>query len=387
MAGAIGGIPEQIFALAVGAALLVPLSNLSIDWTKTQQEIAAAQQTLAVRKAATDYIKANWTTVYAWAASPQRITTSTLISAGYLPAGFSSTNSFGQTHNVVVRRSGTNLLEAVVVSTGGVAVASGRIAAAALRGGSDVGYVPYDNDPRPCSGCARGSGGSWEVSLSSYGSTGVSAQPGHFAGLLYFNGGDVLTDYLYRYPVPGLADANTMHADIDMGGNSIGNAKNITAIANIAAGGTVTGTSGVLPDLVVTAGSSCATPGLLGRETDGKLMMCENGLWTVASGSFGGLYQIFMPAACVSIENTDCYGMSSFVKCVNGNPNTGGCSCPSGTLPSLINNATDGLVVQCTSGSSRVTAIPAGAGTSGEGGGTGGGGGAGGDGGGGGGGT
>ncbi|GEM_PF-2097591 len=360
MAGAIGGIPEQLFALLIGAVLLVPLSNLTIDWVKTQQEIVAAQQTIAVRRAAADYIQANWSTVYAWAAAPQRIPSTTLVSTGYLPSGFSSTNAFGQAYNVVVRQVGTNLLEAVVVTTGGTAVEMGRIAASALRGGADIGYIPYSSDPNPCTvaSCARGTRGGWEVSLTPYASTGVSAQEGHFAGLLHFNGGEILADYLYRYEIPGMADANRMHVNLSMGGYDITDARHITATGNVAAGGTVTGTSGVLPDLVVTAGSSCGTAGLLGRESDGGLMVCENGIWTSAAGRFGGEYTITKSMICPALGITAVETCSEET-CVAANPFTGSCSCPSGTSGSVVVPLASGWpwtgTVQCTNGSHPVT--------------------------------
>ncbi|MFC6047444.1 shufflon system plasmid conjugative transfer pilus tip adhesin PilV, partial [Methylobacterium hispanicum] len=51
---------------------------------------------------------------------------------------------------------------------------------------------------------------------------------GHVAATLGFDGTSILADFLYRFAVPGMPEANRMHTSIDMLANDINNLKRIT---------------------------------------------------------------------------------------------------------------------------------------------------------------
>ena len=96
----------------LGYMIAIALSLLSVgqfyQWQASGmtnvQTAAAASQQVIYNKAAAQYVQDNGTSIAAIATPtvPVTITTAMLISSGYLPNGFSTTNVFGQTWQLQV---------------------------------------------------------------------------------------------------------------------------------------------------------------------------------------------------------------------------------------------------------------------------------------------
>lgn len=173
------------------------------------------------------YLKDNYAVVLASAGptTPVQVTVAMLQNTNYLPAGFSSTNNFGQTLIGLARKPNPNQLEAIVITTGGQAIPELGIRAIAEHLGGPGGFIS-----KLKTGVIEGVRGGWQVALSNYG---VNPGAGHTATALFLMGGELANDYLYRNAVPGHPEYNRMNTHLDVGGNNINNAGAITASGNI----------------------------------------------------------------------------------------------------------------------------------------------------------
>ncbi len=112
---------DAMFGLIV-LSIMLSLAGWWMFSLGNQQDyrIAAEHQRTAA-DAFAKYLKDNYSVVLnnAGPTTPVQVTVDMMQNAKYLPAGFSSTNSFGQTIVGLARRLNANQLEAVVVTTGG----------------------------------------------------------------------------------------------------------------------------------------------------------------------------------------------------------------------------------------------------------------------------
>ena len=256
----------------------------------------SADQARIITDASARYIKDNYSTVLAIAGvtAPASITVPMLISTGYLGSGFSSTNPYGQTYQVLARKPVANQLETMVITTGGMAIPEMSIRRIAQLIGAKGGYVSKTSPT-----ILQGSLGGWQTALSNFS---ISPGAGHYAASLFFQNGQVVNDYLYRNAVPGHPELNTMNAGIDMNGNIINNANTVNAgnlngtnvngttmTATTLTAPTINGTNAVITgrmtasELVISGsnaeGAGCSPNGRLSASATGAILSCMSGVW------------------------------------------------------------------------------------------------------------
>lgn len=199
-----------------------------------QTNLVTADQMSVVSDAAAAYIKDFYAAVAATAgpATPAVITTAMLRATGYLQAGFSDQNAYGQDYRILVLEPTPNKLQSLIVTVNGETIKELHLIEIAKQLGGKGGYVPLSN-----TGIATGSFGGWQTSLAPYG---VAPGAGHLATALFFEDGALVNDYLYRHAVPGQPELQTMHAAIDMNTNNLNNAGAVNAASANISGNTRT---------------------------------------------------------------------------------------------------------------------------------------------------
>lgn len=208
-----------------------------IPWAKmgvtNVQTAAIASQQLIVDKAVSLYVQDNAAAIAAQT-PPVTITIAMLTTANYLPAGFSATNSYGQTWEAQVLQPTPGELQTLVTSQGGRAITNTQqLVQIAAQSGAQGGFVPYANqagDPTMTPTNAYGAYGSWKLALTGYTNPGS----GHLASLLAFSGAQANSNYLYRVSVPGQPQLNDMQTDLGLTDTG-GTAHNITGVATATA--------------------------------------------------------------------------------------------------------------------------------------------------------
>lgn len=218
---------DGLFGL-IGMSIMLSLAGWwMFNYGNQQDYRIAAEHQRTVADAFAKYLKDNYSVVLtnAGPTTPVQVSVDMMQNTKYLPAGFSSTNSFGQTIVGLARRLNANQLEAIVVTTGGQVIPELGIRTIAEHLGGPGGFI---SSLKP--GVIQGVRGGWEVALSNYG---INPGQGHTASALFLMDGDLANDYLYRNAVPGHPEYNRMNTAIDMGGNDINNARAITATSDI----------------------------------------------------------------------------------------------------------------------------------------------------------
>jgi len=268
----------------VGYLIALMLSMLSVagfaTWAKAGvmnvQTAAVASQILVFDKAALQFVQDEAATLVAQATAnvPVSITPAMLVNGGYLPAGFSSTNVFGQTWLLQVLQPTPNSLQALVTSQGGRAITDTRqLVQIAAQAGAQGGFVPYagqNGDPTMAPTSAYGAYGAWRVSLANFTNPGS----GRLASLLAFTGAQANNGYLYRVQVPGHPELNKMQASIDMGGNDLNGAGRVMANTALTSGGDTYLTNTGSP------GAACIVDTSIRRSATGTgLVICSAGIW------------------------------------------------------------------------------------------------------------
>ncbi|MDR6680230.1 shufflon system plasmid conjugative transfer pilus tip adhesin PilV [Pseudomonas oryzihabitans] len=224
---------DMLFGLIVLAAVMTGGAVMWANQLDSQNYQIAADQQKQVADAAARYLKDNFATVYAAAGTttPAQITPAMLRNTHYLPDGFTDTNAFGQTFVVLARRVANNQLESIVLTTGGQALDEMGTREIAENLGAPGGFVPVAN-----TGIIQGVRGGWSLALSNYG---VNPGAGHTASALFLQDGTLANDYLYRNAIAGKPELNRMNTTLNMGGNDLSNAANITASGTASISGDV----------------------------------------------------------------------------------------------------------------------------------------------------
>ncbi|EHE9516870.1 shufflon system plasmid conjugative transfer pilus tip adhesin PilV [Salmonella enterica] len=234
-------------AIGIGALFLImgviviPMNN----WLSNQAKaIVASTQAKRVQKAVQLYIKDNHSMIAstATASTPYIFGVSRLISAGYLPTGFSTTNGFGATYQTRVFEPTADKLQSMTYLAGGARLSKSLARKVAIGIGAEGGIIDGNT--------AKGALGSWSVALSSFG--GYNPGDGSVVIAGFYDHGISINDYLYRKSVPGHPELNTMSTSLNMGNNNITNAATTTTTTlnatdvnstNVTATNNVTGTN------------------------------------------------------------------------------------------------------------------------------------------------
>ncbi|MBF6989379.1 shufflon system plasmid conjugative transfer pilus tip adhesin PilV [Cupriavidus sp. IK-TO18] len=280
----------------LGYLIALMLSTLSfagfVTWAKAGvtnvQTAAAASQMLVFDKAALQFVQDEAATLVAQATPsvPVNVTPAMLINGGYLPAGFSATNVFGQTWLLQVLQPTPNNLQALVTSQGGRAITDTRqLVQIAAQAGAQGGFVPYagqNGDPTMVATRAYGAYGAWQVPLAGYTNPGS----GRLASLLAFTGAQANNGYLYRVQVPGHPELNRMQTSIDMAGNDVNNAGRVTATTSLTSGGETYLTNTGVP------GTACSVDTSTRRSSTGTgHVICAGGIWQSVGTAVANIYE------------------------------------------------------------------------------------------------
>ncbi|WP_244156970.1 shufflon system plasmid conjugative transfer pilus tip adhesin PilV [Kosakonia radicincitans] len=323
--------------------LLIPLSLWAAD--EYRMNVAAGQAS-TVQKAVNRYIADQQATIAAnsSASTGYTLTVPMLISAGYLPDGYSPTNAYTATYRTLIFQPVTNKFHTMTFLTGGSTLSLSDARELATHIGAAGGYIE--------NGVAKGALGSWQENLSAFG--GYNPGDGSVVIAGFYSNGALVNDYLYRHSVAGHPELNTMGTTLNMGsndissaktigaqtlnasadvntarltasqsiqsdgtinangnitsGNSIGASGNINANGNITAGNDVTanGTLRASHDAVIggviklqqinSVGTYCDTWGAVSRDSAGAILSCQSGVWK--SSSLGGLQMVQGNSAC-----------------------------------------------------------------------------------------
>lgn len=214
----------------LGVAGFIPWAKMGVTNVQTA---AIASQQIIVDKAVALYVQDNAAAIAAQP-MPVTITVAMLIAANYLPVGFSTTNSYGQTWEAQVLQPTAGELQTLVTSQGGRAISNTQqLVQIAAQSGAQGGFVPYagqagDATMTPTN--AYGAYGAWKLALTGYTNPGS----GHLASLLAFSGSQANSNYLYRVAVPGQPQLNNMQTDLGLTDTG-GTAHNITGVNTVTA--------------------------------------------------------------------------------------------------------------------------------------------------------
>lgn len=218
---------ETLGALAIGSLMLLGLTAMidrSMAETKGQQ---AALYQAQIVGAAKKYINAKYAELKinpAVGAAARAISIDDLVTATYLPAGFSNTNPYRQNTCVLIRQPTADNFDALVVTSGGTPIEEKEIRLVAANAGSGGGYITKE-DPSIAAGTT------WKMATAAYqgpacaGSggaalTGTDTDVGHLASRI-FHDGQMFSDFLYRNQIPGRPNLNTMNTPLRMANNAV----------------------------------------------------------------------------------------------------------------------------------------------------------------------
>ncbi len=305
-----------LMEIVVFTAILAIVATATVPLIRNLQSAAessiAGEQLRTVTQAAGAYIKANYSALQGITSptTAAAVSITALQAGGYLASTGSFVDPWRQGYTVYVLQPTANNLLGLVLTVGGrttpynstlpedVRFAEVVVPGAARHAGAAGGFVSIGNIAGSVRGRIYGAAGGWQLDISTTNIPNPGA--GHLAAIVYLASGQLVDDVLYRFSVPGNADANRMHVSLDMGGNSINNANGVSA-ANISATGTVSASA--ITATTVTASSSVTTNSLSATNASaGSLTVSNaNGL-TVAGRSvpaglvgWSGLVQQLQP--------------------------------------------------------------------------------------------
>ncbi len=325
----------------VGALIVVALASIYgaqkySEYLSEKEWSVAAHHATAFNEAAKSYI-ADHSGQLLSKPLPFLITPAFLVKEGYLREGFAQTNSFGQSYVTGVVKSsaaaGKSKLQALTCSTNGTAIPYRGLRSISSQIQGLGGYVDTAN-------VATGAYGGWTSNTTDFG---LQCSSGRLAIALSSEViGSVLqeSDRLYRFKADARPELNRMYTAIDMNGNDLNaagsvNAKNLKAQGDITSqdgwlvtqgskgwlnsthgggfymsdkdwirtvnnkgistGGQLKGGSvradgrlstGEFLSLegVAVEGRGCSPNGLVGRDSLGKVLSCQSGLWKSTGG-------------------------------------------------------------------------------------------------------
>ena len=285
-------VTDSVIALGIIFIVLTAIIIPASVWTVNEyRNMVAAGQARTVQTAVNKYISDNATTISASATetSPFTLTVPMLISANYLPAGYSSMNNFSATYQTKILQPGTGKFHVMTFLTGGVELNLSQARNIATKIGASGGYIE--------GGIAKGALGAWSENLSVFG--GFNPGDGHIVIAGFYQNGAISNDYLYRKAVPGHPELNTMSTALNMGGNDVNNVIILSAkraeiseavtTDTLMASGKITSSDIVqgkyfYPSEQVILGATCSPNGAISHIGTGEAVSCVNGKWSKNSG-------------------------------------------------------------------------------------------------------
>ena len=276
------GFLEVLISMTIASIFAAGTVGLYMRYLDRQMNQSASEQMAIVSDAASQYIKDNYQAVSGQASgsAPAVITIAMLRNTGYLPAGFSDLNSYGQDYQILARKTAANQLQTLVVTRNGDAIKEIDAIDIAKRVGAKGGYISKQNPS-----VATGSFGGWSTSMAPFnGTTGA----GHLATALFFQDGAIVNDYLYRNAIPGQPNLNRMNTNLDMGNNSITNAASVYANGNVEAAGKVNAGQDVNAGGTVTGGTVTSKGDIQGNRLFINDYAGVGGNLDVAGAAFAG---------------------------------------------------------------------------------------------------
>ncbi|XEI91037.1 shufflon system plasmid conjugative transfer pilus tip adhesin PilV (plasmid) [Citrobacter braakii] len=331
---------DVALALIVVMAMTVFGLTKYKDWQQEKNWQVEASHISTYAAAARGYVGRNYATLLSATSTtaPTVITTAMLKNTGFLPSGFTETNSQGQRLNTYLVRNGQNteLLQGMVVSSGGSVYPDKALRL--ISRDIKTGFGGYIDDGKTATGALR----SWKILLSSYGATSGN---GHIAVLLStdeLSGAQEDNDRLYRFQVNGRPDLNKMHTAIDMGGNNLNSVGTINGQTGTFSGN-VSGSNGIFTSNVSGANGSFTQNITAGAQVKGATVRADSdisagrnitatnevsGATVKATGnlSAGGVLQLDR----INVAGIACYPNGQISRDANG----GVLSCQSGAWAS-----------------------------------------------------
>jgi hypothetical protein len=84
------------------------------------------------------------------------------------------------------------------------------------------------------------------------------------------------------------------------------------------------------------AGAGCEAEGLIGRASEGGLLVCHQGRWQLSGSDFGGIFMTHTWRSCHRNRHIAEFFQFASDGVDMTNPRTGECSCPAGFSPRLL---------------------------------------------------
>jgi hypothetical protein len=248
------GAIALLAVLSAGAAALV---HAGLEDTRGQH---AGRHQSAVVEATERYVREHHAELLtATAGAPVAVPLAVM--AGLLPAGFRTTNAYGQTPCARIVQPTPGQLNALIVAEGGESIPARDIAYVAAHAGRGGGQI-IASEPR----AAQGAFGAWRLDLAPYEAVTCStpgpgaAEANRLASALFFDGPQSsAVDYLYRREVPGHPELNAMEVPLGLQGRAV-------VVENDAS------------DPMCSAADPLSQ-GRIGVNTAGQLLSCQSGVW------------------------------------------------------------------------------------------------------------
>lgn len=230
------GLLEIILALGIVGLVGIQAFRVSEDLLQNNKAVIAAEQIKMLNAAVERLVKEDY----------QDLVTRTGNSGGlielniatdlqgdrFLSARFVNRNPYGGTYRVFLRQGATPVtvppsgpsLETIILSNGGTSTLTpqelGRIA---VLTGAAGGFVSDG-----ATTTLRGSFGGFTVNLTQFG---VADGTRSFGAATFYDSRMLATNFLHRYQIPGVPEANRMHTHIHMNGNRLDDVANVRAVS------------------------------------------------------------------------------------------------------------------------------------------------------------
>lgn len=210
---------ETLVALGIGLVVTAAGAQFAMRHSDKLANQAAAQHLEAIANGAHAYAAANSDAILATLATSPAATVSvaTLQAQGYVPAGLTPKNNYGQDYSIRFVSSGPGAFEGLLTTTGGEDIDSLNKRKIAQLVGASGGYV---DDAAPAA--LEGSFGAWQRPLSDFGLAAGSAELSYALFMEQAIDNSAPTSgFMSRSMVAGQPELNRMGTSLDMNGNRV----------------------------------------------------------------------------------------------------------------------------------------------------------------------